>query len=67
LRAPGRREPETAEIHSPKAASIRSAAAQISSRIENEKQAFLKVIYENFYKVYNKRAADTHRGRVHAE
>lgn len=37
-------------------AAIRSAAAQISSH--HEKQAFLKVIYENFYKVYNKRAAD---------
>ena len=35
---------------------IRSAAAQISSH--NEKQAFLKSIYENFYKVYNKKAAD---------
>ena len=37
-------------------AAIRSAAAQIGSH--HEKQAFLKVIYENFYKVYNKRAAD---------
>jgi predicted helicase len=37
-------------------AAIRSAAAQISSH--QEKQAFLKVIYENFYKVYNKKAAD---------
>ena len=37
-------------------AAIRSAAAQISSH--HEKQAFLKVIYENFYKVYNKKAAD---------
>jgi hypothetical protein len=37
-------------------AAIRSAAAQISSH--GEKQAFLKIIYENFYKVYNKKAAD---------
>lgn len=37
-------------------AAIRSAAAQISSH--HEKQAFLKVIYENFYKVYNPKAAD---------
>ena len=35
---------------------IRSAAAEISSHAE--KQHFLKVIYENFYKVYNTRAAD---------
>lgn len=37
-------------------ASIRSAAAQIANH--HEKQTFLKVIYENFYKVYNKKAAD---------
>jgi predicted helicase len=37
-------------------ASIRSAAAQIARH--HEKQTFLKVIYENFYKVYNKKAAD---------
>ncbi len=37
-------------------AAIRSAAAQIGSH--QEKQTFLKVIYENFYKVYNKKAAD---------
>ncbi|MCL4817928.1 MAG: N-6 DNA methylase [Vicinamibacteria bacterium] len=35
---------------------IRAAAAQIGSH--QEKQAFLKVIYENFYKVYNPKAAD---------
>lgn len=35
---------------------IRASAAQISSH--HEKQAFLKVVYENFYKVYNKKAAD---------
>lgn len=37
-------------------AAIRAAAAQISSH--HEKQTFLKVIYENFYKVYNTKAAD---------
>lgn len=37
-------------------AAIRAAAAQISSH--REKQTFLKVIYENFYKVYNLKAAD---------
>ncbi|TXT25912.1 MAG: superfamily II DNA/RNA helicase [Gallionellaceae bacterium] len=37
-------------------AAIRATAAQISSH--GEKQAFLKVIYENFYKVYNTKAAD---------
>ena len=37
-------------------AAIRAAAAQIASH--HEKQAFLKVIYENFYKVYNVKAAD---------
>jgi predicted helicase len=37
-------------------AAIRAAAAQISSH--GEKQTFLKAIYENFYKVYNAKAAD---------
>jgi predicted helicase len=37
-------------------AAIRSTAALISSHAE--KQGFLKAIYENFYKVYNPRAAD---------
>jgi len=37
-------------------AAIRATAAQISSH--HEKQAFLKVIYENFYKIYNTKAAD---------
>ena len=37
-------------------AAIRATAAQISSHAE--KQTFLKVIYENFYKVYNVKAAD---------
>ena len=35
---------------------IRANAAQISSHAE--KQTFLKLIYENFYKVYNPKAAD---------
>jgi predicted helicase len=35
---------------------IRAAAAHISSH--HEKQTFLKVIYENFYRVYNPKAAD---------
>jgi predicted helicase len=35
---------------------IRGAASQIGGH--HEKQTFLKVIYENFYKVYNKKAAD---------
>ena len=37
-------------------ATIRSNAALITSHAEN--QTFLKVIYENFYKVYNPKAAD---------
>ena len=37
-------------------AAIRAAAAQISSH--GEKQTFLKIIYENFYKIYNSKAAD---------
>lgn len=37
-------------------AAIRSAAAQIAGH--HEKQSFLKAIYENFYKVYNVKAAD---------
>ncbi|MDE2082926.1 MAG: DNA methyltransferase, partial [Burkholderiales bacterium] len=37
-------------------AAIRAAAAQIGSH--HEKQTFLKVIYENFYKIYNAKAAD---------
>jgi predicted helicase len=36
-------------------AAINAAAAQIQSH--SEKQTFLKVIYENFYKVYNVKAA----------
>jgi predicted helicase len=37
-------------------AAIKSAAALVSSH--HEKQNFLKVIYENFYKVYDKKKAD---------
>src|SRR5665647_656058 len=37
-------------------AAIRAAAAQIGNH--GEKQTFLKVIYQNFYKVYNAKAAD---------
>jgi predicted helicase len=37
-------------------AAIKSAAALVSSH--HEKQNFLKTIYENFYRVYNKKAAD---------
>jgi predicted helicase len=37
-------------------AAIRAAAAQIASH--HEKQTFLKVLYEGFYKVYNRKAAD---------
>jgi predicted helicase len=37
-------------------AAIRSTASLISSHLE--KQGFLKAIYENFYKVYNPKAAD---------
>jgi len=37
-------------------AAIRRSAGQIGSH--HEKQTFLKVVYENFYKVYNPKAAD---------
>jgi predicted helicase len=46
----------TLKVLEPYYAAIRAAAAQISSH--HEKQTFLKVIYENFYKVYNPKAAD---------
>ncbi len=46
----------TLKALAPYYAAIRGTAAQISSH--SEKQAFLKVIYENFYKVYNVKAAD---------
>src|SRR5690606_18405880 len=47
---------ETLKALEPYYATIRSTAANIDSHAE--KQAFLKVIYENFYKVYNPQAAD---------
>ena len=37
-------------------AAIKSAAALVTSH--HEKQSFLKTIYENFYKIYDKRKAD---------
>ena len=37
-------------------AAIKSAAALVASH--HEKQTFLKIIYENFYKVYDKKKAD---------
>lgn len=47
---------ETLKALEPYYAAIRSAAASITAHLE--KQKFLKVIYENFYKVYNPKAAD---------
>ena len=47
---------ETLKGLEPYYAAIRSNAAQITSH--SEKQTFLKVIYENFYKVYDKKKAD---------
>ena len=47
---------ETLKGMAPYYAAVRSAAAQIGTH--HEKQTFLKVIYENFYKVYNPKAAD---------
>ncbi len=47
---------DTLKSLEPYYAAIRSAAAAITSH--TEKQKFLKVIYENFYKVYNPKAAD---------
>lgn len=47
---------ETLKTLEPYYSAIRANAAQISSH--QEKQTFLKVIYENFYKVYNPKAAD---------
>ncbi len=44
------------KVMKPYYAAIRANAAQITSHAE--KQTFLKVIYENFYKVYNPKAAD---------
>jgi len=47
---------QTLKALEPYYAAIRSTAALISSH--SEKQGFLKAIYENFYKVYNVKAAD---------
>jgi predicted helicase len=47
---------DTLKALEPYYAAIRANAAQITSHAQ--KQAFLKVIYENFYKVYNPKAAD---------
>ncbi len=47
---------ETLAALNPYYAAIRANAAQITGH--GEKQTFLKVIYENFYKVYNPKAAD---------
>ncbi len=47
---------DTLKALEPYYAAIRAAAAQIGGH--HEKQGFLKVIYENFYKVYNPKAAD---------
>ena len=47
---------DTLKALEPYYAAIRATAAQISTH--HEKQTFLKVIYENFYKVYNPKAAD---------
>ena len=43
---------------------IRATAHQISTH--NERQKFLKVIYEGFYKIYNKKAADRLGVGLHA-
>lgn len=47
---------ETLKGLEPYYAAIRANAAQITSH--SEKQTFLKVIYENFYKVYDRKKAD---------
>lgn len=47
---------DTLKALEPYYAAIRANAAQITNH--SEKQTFLKVIYENFYKVYNPKAAD---------
>lgn len=47
---------ETLKALQPYYAAIRANAAQITAH--SEKQTFLKVIYENFYKIYNPKAAD---------
>jgi predicted helicase len=47
---------DTLKALEPYYAAIRANAAQITSH--TEKQTFLKLIYERFYKVYNPKAAD---------
>src|SRR3546814_13748995 len=47
---------DTLKALEPYYAAIRSAAASITEHLE--KQKFIKVIYENFYKVYNPKAAN---------
>jgi predicted helicase len=47
---------DTLRALEPYYAAIRANAAQITAHVE--KQTFLKVIYEGFYKVYNPKAAD---------
>ncbi|HKZ09186.1 MAG TPA: type ISP restriction/modification enzyme [Rhodanobacteraceae bacterium] len=47
---------QTLKALEPYYAAIRRSAGQIASH--HEKQTFLKVVYENFYKVYNPKAAD---------
>ncbi|HET7563017.1 MAG TPA: type ISP restriction/modification enzyme, partial [Rhodanobacteraceae bacterium] len=47
---------QTLRALEPYYAAIRRSAGQIASH--HEKQTFLKVVYENFYKVYNPKAAD---------
>ena len=47
---------ETIERLRPYYSAIKRAATLVASH--QEKQKFLKVIYENFYKVYNRKAAD---------
>ncbi len=52
----GEEKQQTLHALEPYYAAIRSTAALIQSH--SEKQGFLKAIYENFYKVYNPKAAD---------
>lgn len=47
---------KTLDVLRPYYAAMKSAAALVSNH--HEKQAFLKIVYENFYKVYNPKAAD---------
>jgi predicted helicase len=52
----GKMKHDTLAVLRPYYAAIKSAAALVTSH--HEKQNYLKTIYENFYKVYNKKAAD---------